>query len=100
MQKFSEVNVDMSDTSSIFQSFKQIAQYFREVRSSPTASVLSVPDEAWAKAVAILHPVAFYLQMKAPDSVKEKLGEMLGADQEVIEQICEAILFPFIEGQW
>ena len=99
METLSDIR-DMSNTSSIFDSFKQIGRYFWVICNSPSISIFSVPDAAWERAVAVLHPVAFYVQMKAPDSVKEQLGEMLAADSEVIDRICEGILFPFIKGQF
>ena len=92
--------LDVSDPVSVVDSLKQIGHYFLGASCTPpgTSDGLSVSDETLDNAVAVLRRLAAYLQMKAPVLVKEKLGEMLASDSEIIDQLCEGILYPFIKG--
>ncbi len=102
---------DMSKTSSILSSLQEIGQYFHQVCHASMSSEesqaavpetlplsgLSVSNEVYKNAMDVFHPLAYYLQNKAEDSQKEKLGEML-ANSETIDLLCEGILHPFIKG--
>ena len=59
---------------------------------------MPAPDTAWKRCWGVLRPIAAYIQMKATDSVKEELGNMLAANPQVIGQLCEGIIFSFIKN--
>lgn len=110
MSKFTAVQ-DMSNTSVILKSLQEIGHYFSQVchdcmsskrshtnSKAVSISELSVSDEVYKNVVDVLHPIANYLQTKAQDSQKEKLSNMLAINSEIIDHLCEGILYPFIEG--
>lgn len=96
---------DMSNPSLILNSLREVGQYFHHAlmstERSPKAlslSELSLPDEVYKNVVDVFQPLAYYLQNKAQDPQKEKLGEMLATDCEIVDDLCEGILNPFIQG--
>ena len=110
MSRFAAVQ-DMSNTSAILKSLQEIGQFFSKMHQdcllsershsqskAVSTSELPVPDEVYKNAVDVLHPVANYLQTRVQASQKEKLSEMLAINSEIIDHLCEGILYPFVEG--
>lgn len=99
---------DMSSSSSIFHTLREVGQYFHHHTASLCqtgyesealdSSLTSLPDEACKNAATALHPLAYHLQNRAQEEQKEELGEMLAADSNVVEHLCKGILYPFING--
>ena len=100
---------DTSNTSLILDFLREVGQYFHQkchapisTEKSPKAlslSELSIPDEVYKNVLEVFHPLVYYLQNKAQNPQKEELGEMLAAvDCEIVDDLCEGILYPFIKG--
>ena len=95
---------DMSNTSLILNSLREIGAYFKQVKVSQTTpkalllSELPISDDAYKNAFEVFHRLAYHLQNKAQESQKEELSEMLSIDFEIINNLCEGILCPYVKG--
>lgn len=108
---------DMSNSSLILKTLKEIGCYFHHTchasvsaeggqlaapgQAAPETLALSgilFPDGVCKNAVDAIRPIAYFLQKKASEEQKKELGEMLAADTEITETLCEGILNPYIQG--
>lgn len=100
---------DMSNSSMILSTLQEVGSYFNKAchsslsigEATPEAmalSRLSIPDEVFKNAVDVLRPLAYYLQNKAEDLHKKRLGEMLASDTEIVQHLCDGILTIFVKG--
>ena len=124
MSKF-PVIADLSDSSCIIAALREIGKRFYDAKiassekissetwkpgeehsgrlerpelTSKPQSVVALSDKEFQNAYEVLRPLSTYLQCEAKPDKKLELSNELATLPDVIDYLCEGILYPFVEG--
>jgi len=103
--------LDYTDSSLVLHTLREVTRFYQtqlQGLQAPAATTVAteaqalspaeLPDEAFRGAVDLLYPLAHYLQRTAPEPLKERLGDSIANDPDLIGDLYEGILMPFCQG--